>query len=77
MFYKIVEVQEGMYINAQGEQFEIFEGQTVKCPQGTTMEQCGWKEYDSLETVLVENNLRENTELLNRIRGVFQYEERE
>ena len=68
MYYKVVEVEEGMYINDEGKQFEIFEGQTVKVPEGTTIEQCGWIEANNIDVVLEANQLRENVELLNKIR---------
>lgn len=58
MYYKVFEVEEGMYVDEQGKMHDIFEGHTVKVPNGMTLEECNWEEAENIEEVLDKHNLK-------------------
>lgn len=57
MYYKVFEVEEGMYVDNNGVMYDIFEGHTVKVPEGYTIEECGWEQADNIDEVLEKHNL--------------------
>lgn len=57
MYYKVFEVEEGIYVDENGVMYDIFEGHTVKVPNGLTIEECGWFEADNINEVLEMYNL--------------------